>query len=351
MKKSLILVLVLALLLPLAAKAAPPVVYPAETVLSVSTLTKEQQVLVEYLYQPIMNGEQRIELPENTQYDDVGAAMSALARDYPEMFHLGRQWTTSYYQSDPSVAVAVTPQYRMGAAEAEALRQQMYSVALTMIRQNPTAQGLHDALVERVTYGGTTELRYTAVGALLEGRAVCEGYAQALSLLYRMAGIPCGVISGVGYSSDSPVPENHAWNLAWLNGATLIDPTWNDQESAGHNTCWYYGLSTEQMAVDHVPDSDQSIPPCGDQDNWHVQRGLVIDSYEEALAAIIPLARNDETVNIRFSSAALYAQIARNPGAFMDDYNAWCAQGNEFYGGYSYMNSDEQLCIIFSRPD
>ena len=222
-----------------AARAELPLVYPAETVISVIRLTEVQRSLAEYLYRPVLAGETKITLPEGTRYDDVGPALQSLMLDYPELFHLGHTYTITYWQNEPDVAIAVSPAYRMDARTADALRQQLYGSVLTLVQADGTAVGLHDALVERVTYGGTDDMRHTAVGALLYGTATCEGYAQALSLLYRMAGIPCGVVTGSAFSGLSRQWESHAWNVMNLGGFSLIDATWRAQGStpAGISAC------------------------------------------------------------------------------------------------------------------
>lgn len=45
-----------------------------------------------------------------------------------------------------------------------------------------------------------------AYGALVDGKAVCEGYARAFQLLCNKANIDCVLLSG---TTDS---ANHAWN-------------------------------------------------------------------------------------------------------------------------------------------
>lgn len=349
MKRLLALFAAFLLLCPLPATAELPLVYPAETVVSVMGLTDQQRVLAEYLYAPVLAGEKKITLPEGTRYDDVGPAMQALMLDYPELFHLHRTYTISYWQNEPDIAIAVSPDYRMEASEADALRQELYAAAVAILQNDRTAVGLHDALVARVTYGGDTEMRHTAVGALLDGVATCEGYAQALSLLYRMAGIPCGVVKGTGIESATGQATSHAWNIMNLGGYSLIDATWNDQEAAGRNTHWYFGLSTAQMAADHTPDAEMSMPACGDHANWHRRYGLYAATQEEAFAAVQALVLYGTPVNLRVTDGALYQAIVGDPGVFLDAYNEWCAEGCEFYGGYTYLTCDAQRCFVMDR--
>lgn len=348
MKKLMSLLLTL-VLLGSAALAELPLVYPMETVISVMRLTQEQRALAEYLYVPVLAGETKIPLPEGTRYDDVGPAMQSLMLDYPELFHLHREYTVSYWQNRPEIAISVSPQYRMDARRAGELRGQLYQAALSLVQRGGTAVQLHDALVDGVVYGGDTELRHTAVGALLQGTATCEGYAQALSLLYRMAGIPCGVVKGMGTESLTGRQTAHAWNIMYLGGYSLIDATWNDQDGAGLNTHWYFGLSDEQMAADHTPDAEMDMPRSTDHAGWHRRYGRYAATKEELFRAMEALVTSGTPVNLRVTDGTLYRAVAADIGGFMDAYNEWCPEGLAFYGRYTYMTCDAQQCLIIDR--
>lgn len=338
-----------ALALTISAACAMELPYPAETVLSVRPLTEAQRSLVETLYGPVFNQAEKISLPAGTLYADVSAAMNCLMQDYPELFHLGRDYTIGYYRDTPEYAAWVEPQYRMSAEEAAAARAALYARAYLLADASPDALSLHDRLCDLAVYGGGTELRHTAVGALLEGQATCEGYAQALTLLCRMAGIPCGVITGTAVD-DAGVSERHAWCIADVDGYTLIDPTWNDQDALGLNTHWYYGLSTGQMAADHTPDEGQSIPLCDAHANWHDRNGLAVTDQESADAAIRRLAAG-ETVNLRTSDRTMYAALTDDLAAWLEHYNQRHPDA-AFYGTYSLVKCDAQMCIILQalRP-
>lgn len=248
-------ILILALLLS-AAQAEPLVLpYGAETVLSAVDLSAEQRALADFLYAPVFRHEQRILLPRGTAYDDVSAAMNCLTQDYPELFHLRVKYAVGYYRDTPDEAAWVEPTYRMTADEAASLRAALYREAYLIAAENPTLLALHDALCERTVYGGSDEMRHTAVGAILMGEAQCEGYAQAMTLISRMAGIPCGVVTGMADTSDGRT-EPHAWNIALLDGVEVyIDATWDDQDALGLIGHWYFALTAEEIAADHfIPD-------------------------------------------------------------------------------------------------
>jgi len=65
-------------------------------------------------------------------------------------------------------------------------------------------------------------LKYTTYAALINGRALCQGYA---SLFYRLAGeagLSARVVTGTSFS------QNHAWNIAKLGECYyLLDSTWD----------------------------------------------------------------------------------------------------------------------------
>lgn len=67
---------------------------------------------------------------------------------------------------------------------------------------------------------------FTPYGALIDGRAVCDGYARATKILADMSGLDIYYVPG--YCGD-PVTGGHAWNLVKVdNEYYQLDVTWND---------------------------------------------------------------------------------------------------------------------------
>ena len=70
-----------------------------------------------------------------------------------------------------------------------------------------------------------TTLGYNAYSALVLGQAICEGYADAFTLLSQRFGLDVKKISG------TIIPDNvgHAWNLVKIDDFWYhVDTTWND---------------------------------------------------------------------------------------------------------------------------
>ncbi len=74
-------------------------------------------------------------------------------------------------------------------------------------------------------WGKKEELACTAYGALVNGEAVCHGYAVAVYRLMKEAGIGCRVITG---EHPTDPGGNHAWNIVQLDGTYYyVDATWD----------------------------------------------------------------------------------------------------------------------------
>ncbi len=91
-------------------------------------------------------------------------------------------------------------------------------------------KSMHDTLCSRVTYSESSHA-HDAYGALIDGKAVCEGYAKALKELCDREGIPCLLVSGTGVTPAGS--DAHMWNYVRMEDGKwyAIDATWNDQES------------------------------------------------------------------------------------------------------------------------
>ncbi len=100
--------------------------------------------------------------------------------------------------------------------------------ALSVIRDGmddlDKAVALHDYLVLNCEYYPQSpypKKAFTAYGALVDGQAVCQGYALAYKYLLKQAGINAYMVTSSAM--------NHAWNLVELNGNYYqVDVTWDD---------------------------------------------------------------------------------------------------------------------------
>ena len=103
---------------------------------------------------------------------------------------------------------------------------------------------IQNALAERVSYDKTGERAHEAAGALLDGLAVCDGYAKAFKLLCDKMGIPCVIVAGTAKQNGSEEP--HAWNYVQMEDGLYyaVDLTWNDDGELASTDYFLVGAET-----------------------------------------------------------------------------------------------------------
>lgn len=347
--------LLLCLLLPALALAAPDVPYDPQTLLRYAALTPAQQALVDRLYGAAMAQEARVTFDGDAAYDDVKAAMTLLTTDFPELFQLDRAYTIGYYQSTPDVANYVLLDYTMDKAQADRLREALLGEAQALVGAGASDDDFqrelcfHDALCRRVRYSTVGADNHLATSALLSGTAACEGYSQAMTLLCRLSGIPASMVYGRGAGGE------HAWNALMIGGVLCYtDVTWDDQEAI--TVYSNFNLSAEQMAVRHQLEETLALPwPSSDLWEYHRVMGLVATTQEEAQAifrqGLTALVRTGQPVRIRFATQALYNDSLSTLGQQIDAYNASAAPSDCLYGAYAWLREDDGACLTVYVPE
>lgn len=119
---------------------------------------------------------------------------------------------------------------------------------------------VHDYLIENTEYDTTISKSniYNIYGAMVNGEAVCEGYARSFKYLMDTLGIPCTLVIGKGTNSEGRT-ENHAWNYVQIGDDWYaLDATWDDPVS---NSGWvsqsskyrYFLKGSNDILKDHIP--------------------------------------------------------------------------------------------------
>lgn len=193
--------------------------------------------------------------------NDFQAILDVYCNDNPQHFWLGKG-ATSFFAGNNLTAVELTYTFtgdelttakpKFDAAAADAL-----SGITDDMSQFEIELYLHDYLVSHVTYDLTASHVHDAYGALVEGRAVCEGYARAFQYLLQQAGIPSYVVTGKSKGED------HAWNLVKIDGAYYyVDVTWDDQDN-DNKYYSYFNVTTETLCEDHtIAQQIYTLPNC-----------------------------------------------------------------------------------------
>ena len=176
---------------------------------------------------------------------------------------------------------------------------------------------IHDYLVKHVEYGypdgdeSEDSPAYSSLGALVEGKAVCNGYAQAMKLLCDLTDVECRMISG---KADG---ENHAWNLVKLGGSWYhVDVTWDDPapDNPDRILYQYFNEDDSLMALDHSWDEDAYQEALGGDYNYFAINELACDDFDEFTKACMEIFSEESPdhfqVQVKDYSKEAYSESA-----------------------------------------
>ncbi|MCI7085752.1 hypothetical protein MR988_06540 [bacterium] len=197
-----------------------------------------------------------VKCPENTEKRDIKIAFNAFKNDNPRCFWISTACVISespYFGSSLYLLSLYSP-------EETAEREQKFTDKIDeVLNEMPVGITpyerelyLHNFLIENcqyedgaldVVYGDDDYMNYcdcfNAYGALINGKAVCQGYAELYSCLLSRAGINNALISS----------KDHVWNAVELENQWYnVDVTWDDTA----NTNRYFNLSQPLFSCDHT---------------------------------------------------------------------------------------------------
>jgi glucan-binding YG repeat protein len=169
-----------------------------------------------------------------------------------------------YYSRDTGLAVAIGLEYctAQDVAAMQVKLDQLVDQANTLCQTDlEKVFYVHEWLVQNIAYdrehlSDDVQDDHNLRGALLEGTAVCDGYAKTYALTLRKLGI-----TGVLVTSKD---IGHAWNMVKLDGNWYqVDCTWDDpvdgSDQLGYCMHKHLLCTTEEMNTNHNDDGDDSV--------------------------------------------------------------------------------------------
>ncbi len=251
-----------------------------------------------YVYDALVDGVEaskaEIDISEyGGLYEDEFAMVLDLYRyDHAEHFWLGNGY--SMMQSDRTdKIVTFIPSYTMSGStlmfakmEFSSRINELLSLVNSEASDFEKELFLHDAIAESVTYDKGWENAHNAYGALVEGHAVCDGYAEAFQCLLQRVGIQSFIVTGNSFNPSTSSYEGHAWNYVRLGGKYYhVDLTWDDQEEYTFHA--YLNVTDEYISADHeINDTHYDLPVCNSiAQNYFTVMGGAFDGYNVASVA------------------------------------------------------------------
>jgi len=234
--------------------------------------------------------------------------------DYPEHFWVLDSY--SYVKSGNNV-LKIQPSYTMNSAQKDTAQKALNNAVAQLLQglsSNMTdyerQMVLHNRLAYHCTYVNGTNA-HNAYGALVEKKAVCDGYSRAFRILCKKAGIPCLIVRGTSVSPNSGESIGHAWNMVKIGGQYYhMDVTWGDTgdpENSDEMHYAWFNLTTAMITRDHtIIKEGYQVPNCTATEYCYVIRNDMV----------IPVLSVDELLKRTYRNNGNYycKVLVNNPG-------------------------------------
>ena len=222
------------------------------------------QQVYDLISDALLSAKTSIVLPKNEyteNFSDIVDIIEVSLRENPEILY----YSGITYNTNGVLTFRYSKDRETIISHREKLESKVKSILSQIIKPNMTDYqkelAVHDYLVENCEYDieavNSSKFKaesFTAYGALCLGLAVCEGYAEAASILLNRAGVETKIITGTSKG------VGHAWNLVKVGGEFYhLDITWMTLTWQAKNGIMYhyFNLTDSDISRDHQWDKSK----------------------------------------------------------------------------------------------
>lgn len=209
---------------------------------------------------------------------------------------------------------------------------------------------IHDYLTDHTVYDESLNSAHSAYGAMISGKAVCEGYARAFGYICAKAGIKTVNVTGKGNNGDGHV-VNHMWNRVYIKKQWYdIDLTWDDPTSnlVENQSYKYFLPGSAVFEQSHKADTDVLDYPEATKDtslNYYTRKKLVAKDNKSAQSLLISqiskaAAKKKTTATIKLANKEAYQSFK----SYIENNNC-----EKIYSILSSANKKSKATIVTDR--
>ncbi len=331
----LIVLSVICSLMPMIVNAETEITYYGREALKAFDNSDELLYMYDQITDGIENSKTEISIYNGT--DAVSEAelimvYDAYMKDHAEHFWRDNGYSYSY---NSETILSLKPTYLFSGDDLNSAKAQFETVVNEILSGIEPSMSdyekelyLHNSLAERVAYTSSSNA-HNAYGALVEGKAVCEGYSEAFQVLLHRAGINGYLVTGASINPATNSAEGHQWNAVEINDKFYyVDVTWDDQDSKLYHA--YFNIPESVLTVDHALDIlEYTMPACTSDDMFYfnVNGGKISELNVADVTDAL-----DNTLN-----GTLYVEGGVDEfWAWLNEYISAVAGGKGVKGGFSY---------------
>ena len=180
--------------------------------------------------------------------------VNAFERAQKQAVYAGEHIQARTFSFDTAGNIKIKIRYSTTKAQELVVQKKIDQILASIITSSMTTfqqvKAVNDYIVSNAVYGENTKSSpHSAYALLMEGQAVCQGYALLTYKMLDQIGVEVKYVVGVVNGN-----ENHAWNLVKIDGLWYhLDTTWNDPlpNRIGTSSYDYFLVSDSQLKKDH----------------------------------------------------------------------------------------------------
>ena len=286
------------------------------------TLNKQEQLAYSLILRSLTAFADTIDISPVDKYVDVNKVFKTVVNDNPQFFYFNKsQITTLSSMSKRYLKLSGCLRKQQALKMMNEINGEAKPLVECAVKRSRDPYErllyIYEHLQKRTAYDDE-ELRaaskgkvlnrnaHNIYGALVERKAVCDGFAAAFQFLVQSMGYVCTCVSG---TSDHNLygNVNHVWNVVRIDKNYYhIDLTWDTNHYADNKAYSYdwFLLDDDGILSDHTWDISTTPPAVDTSLMWHKLNGLLADNESEIAEIFAKAARKP--------NAPIYVRCTRN---------------------------------------
>lgn len=292
-------------------------------------LSEQEQRIYRQICSAVREFKGRVHLAEPMSQEQVKRICEMMNMEENDLYYLTDNYEYNYYEETGEVfELSISYRFNRGAVEelnskTEEKIQKILDKLTPEMTEYQKIKLFHDEIVWGCYYRDKGDFVSTPYGALVDGRALCEGYARAFAELCNREGIRNCFVSGETEENGRSV--KHLWNMVELDGEWYhVDLTWDDPVNDPANPSKevpevqynYFCISDKDLEMRIVPDRTLfTLPEAASEEyNYFRYYSLYATSYEQAEAILRREIKNSykfksRYIYMRFSNEEIYRRF------------------------------------------
>lgn len=287
-----------------------------------NTLTDNQKKI----YTTIVNGAVKFRennlierynyIDNDTLMNDTSIAIEAIFADHPELFYVNSNYsvstidTLSGINAEIKLSYDVNDNHELGDKISD-IKKEIKSMISQVTANDPynVELQIHDILAREVEYfkfeniDEVPEYCHNIYGALVEKKAVCDGFSKAYQILLYNKGIDSIMV--IGRLDNQP----HAWNMVcvendWYHVDVTSDISIKDTEGVIIHP--YFNVTTDQIKATHYINNPQDVPSADSQkyNYYYYSKKLITksDDFNKAFTYILDNNTNEKMLELKIET-------------------------------------------------